>query len=223
MRESRYISRVSRSDGKVSKQAILEATLNIILRDGIRQVKYKSVADHAGVTNSAVAYYFDGIPGLIEEAFLYYFEKYADDMAQVRAVGEYTLASFPVGVLDSADGHRRVRQAYVQSLLALFLTDSPEITTYLQLDRIFRNESLTNPRLYKVLAREDQRDIDALSQFFTRLAIPSPVTSAVHFMSLLWFLGEKAINERQHTEFQARAVFLMTDLLERLAQAHGVD
>lgn len=203
---------ITRTDGKLSKQAILEATLIIILDRGIREVKYKTVAELAGVTQSAVAYYFSGIPLLIESAFRFYFDKYTKEMVYIREVGNYVLANFADDELATLKGREQFIAAYSDALIKLFGTDYPELRTYLLLDRIFRNETLTNKSLYRILKVQDQNDIDAIIALFAELDVAQPEQRATHFMSLLWFLSERLLQEN----YQGKEVNIAKSSIESM-------
>ncbi len=65
-----YQGRKARRTGSEQRrQAILEASLNIIVRDGIRAVRHRAVAREAGVPLSATTYYFKDLSDLIADTF----------------------------------------------------------------------------------------------------------------------------------------------------------
>jgi len=68
-----YLGRqLTRSDGKKKRDKILEATLSIIVREGIRGVRHRAVAKEADVSLSSTTYYFKDIHDLITDAFMYF-------------------------------------------------------------------------------------------------------------------------------------------------------
>jgi len=54
-----------RSDGAKKKLRILEATLRLIVKEGIRGVKHRAIAKEAGVSLSSTTYYFKDIHDLL--------------------------------------------------------------------------------------------------------------------------------------------------------------
>lgn len=54
---------------------ILQATLRVIVRDGIRGVRHRAVAAEAGVPLAATTYYFKDLSELIADAFTYFAEQ----------------------------------------------------------------------------------------------------------------------------------------------------
>ena len=63
-----------RAGSEQRRQAILEAALNIIVKEGIRAVRHRAVAREAEVPLSATTYYFKDIHELIADAFTLYTE-----------------------------------------------------------------------------------------------------------------------------------------------------
>lgn len=208
--------KITRTDGKLSQQSILEATLVVILESGIRSVKYKTVAEVAGVTQSAVAYYFSGIPDLIEKAFRFYFEKYKEEMAYTRQLGQRLLAHFPVNELQETSERIRFVAMYTDALMELLSAEQEDLKVYLLLDRIFRNETLINKPLYLILKIQDQYDIDAIENVFTVLQTKNPPFEAIQFMALLWYVGEKLLQENYKMKEQEQARLLIENMLYQI-------
>lgn len=206
---------VIRADGKASKEAILEATLIIIMRDGMRSVKYKTVAEVAGVTTSATSYYFRDIPALITEAYLYYFESYKAEMDKVRNIGTYLLDQFDASRLHQADTLNQFINAYTDTLIKVIAAENKDAEAFFVLDRIFRNEVLQNPSMYPALKRQDRLDIEALEKVFVALGATQPEEDATHLMSLLGYLSEKILHEGVTDELKAYAGKMIKSLLKK--------
>lgn len=64
-----------RAGSEQRRQAILEATLRIIVRDGMRAVRHRAVAREAKVPLSATTYYFKDLPDLIADTFTLFAEQ----------------------------------------------------------------------------------------------------------------------------------------------------
>ena len=207
--------KVSRSDGKVSKEAILDATLIIIMRDGMRNVKYKTVAEVAGVTPSATAYYFRDIPALIKEAYLHYFNSYKTEMDEVRNLGNYVLSQFDKNLLNEKQTLESFIDTYTKTLISVIASDHKDAATTMLLDRIFRNETLQNPAMYPALKRQDKLDLEAIEGVFTALNSDTPEEDAIHLMSLLGYLSEKLLHEGYTDEMKAYASRMIKNLLNK--------
>ncbi|GLP97777.1 TetR/AcrR family transcriptional regulator [Paraferrimonas sedimenticola] len=64
-----------RARGEVTRNLILEATLSLIAKQGIRAVTHRAVAAEAEVQLSLTTYYFKDINELIAKAFTHYCER----------------------------------------------------------------------------------------------------------------------------------------------------
>lgn len=61
--------KAQRADSRERRRAILEATLRIVVRDGIRGVRHRAIAKEANVPLAATTYYFKDIHELVSDAF----------------------------------------------------------------------------------------------------------------------------------------------------------
>jgi DNA-binding transcriptional regulator YbjK len=57
-----------RADGAMRRQALLDATIRLLARDGARAVTHRAVAAEAGTTHGAPRYYFDTRDDLLDDA-----------------------------------------------------------------------------------------------------------------------------------------------------------
>ncbi len=61
--------KTSRQSSEYRRLAILQATLRVVIRDGVRGVRHRAVAKEADVPLSATTYYFKDIHDLLTDAF----------------------------------------------------------------------------------------------------------------------------------------------------------
>lgn len=67
--------KTARTGSEMRRRAILEAALRIIVREGVRGIRHRSVAKEAEVPLAATTYYFKDIQELIGDTFILYAEK----------------------------------------------------------------------------------------------------------------------------------------------------
>ncbi|WP_101757734.1 TetR/AcrR family transcriptional regulator [Oceanicoccus sp. KOV_DT_Chl] len=70
--ENSGLRKVVRASGIKRRKQILEATLRVILRDGIRGVRHRAIAEEAKVPLASTTYYFKDIEELLSETFLFW-------------------------------------------------------------------------------------------------------------------------------------------------------
>ena len=100
--------KASRQGSEQRRQAILDAAMRIIVRDGVRAVRHRAVAAEADVPLSATTYYFKDINDLITDTFAQFVERSAAHMGQFWS-GTEGLLREQVSRLDgSAEARRRL-------------------------------------------------------------------------------------------------------------------
>ncbi|MCG8610138.1 MAG: TetR family transcriptional regulator, partial [Pseudomonadales bacterium] len=66
--------KAARAKSEHRRRLILEATLRIVAKEGVRGVKHRAVAKEAGVPLASTTYYFKDIDELISDAFMLFAE-----------------------------------------------------------------------------------------------------------------------------------------------------
>ena len=82
--------RAKQVESQERRRAILEATLRLIVREGMRGVRHRAIAQEAGVPLAATTYYFKDLSDLIADAFNLYAE---DTLRDSRTLEESSLAA----------------------------------------------------------------------------------------------------------------------------------
>ena len=78
------------------RQDIIEATLRVMARDGLRAVSHRAVASEASVPLASTTYYFRDLEDLIIESFLHWSEGQRRDIEAFQAPQQEGLA-LPAG------------------------------------------------------------------------------------------------------------------------------
>ncbi len=139
--------KASRQGSEQRRQQILDATLRIIVRDGVRAVRHRAVAAEAQVPLSATTYYFKDIEDLLSDAFAQHIERSAAYMAKLWASTEALLREVmarhdgsPASRAQLADEIARMTAEYVQRQLHAR-------RDCLMAEQAFLQEALLSPRL----------------------------------------------------------------------------
>lgn len=190
-----------------SKDTILEATLYVLLEDGIKGIKFQSVSDRAGVYPSAIAYHFKTIENLIESAFQFYMAHYNREMSEYRDYASTLIESFSNTDLSSKSERDTVLKKYSQVLLEVATPKNDQYAYLMELDRLFRNELVNYPAIARKIAAQDSADIKLMESFFDLFDSPTAHADAIHLMALLSHLnaqflqyGTKASNRGESQE-----------------------
>jgi DNA-binding transcriptional regulator YbjK len=100
--------KASRQGSEQRRQAILDAAMRIIVRDGVRAVRHRAVAAEAQVPLSATTYYFKDIDDLITDTFAQFVERSAAHMGQFWSSTEGLLRDQVSRLDGGAEARRRL-------------------------------------------------------------------------------------------------------------------
>lgn len=175
-----YEGRITkRRDSLERRNAILQAALRLIVRDGIREVRHRSVAKEAGVPLSATTYYFESIDSLIHDAFVYFTESNLVQIQLLERSAWIALEEF-LRHQDKARLKRDLQQFLVNHIRSQVADRDNRV-----LEWSFRQEALRDPKLANLLARSQQMTLQAVSHFFERLQRPDPGARATILVGTL--------------------------------------
>jgi DNA-binding transcriptional regulator YbjK len=174
----RYRGRTARqTESRERQRAILEATLRLIVRDGMRGVRHRAIAQEAGVPLAATTYYFKDLSDLIADAFNLYVE---DTLRDSEDLERSSLAA-----LERHTGEA-LRTQEVREELARTLTR--HLTAHIRaqvrrrgdriLEHAFRNEALRNARLAAISQIPQARTLTTIAAFLSRCGSSDPDADA---------------------------------------------
>lgn len=148
--------KASRQGSELRRLSILDATLRIIVRDGLRGVRHRAVAAEAGVPLSATTYYFKDIQDLISDSFVLFVERSSASLALLWA----DIARDFQRMAEEVAHTPQVRQQMAEQVIALTVAHveakAKQGNAELLAELAFRQEALTNPTL-KPLALAHQQ------------------------------------------------------------------
>lgn len=153
-----------REKGLRTRSRILDATLKVIARDGIRSVTHRSAAAEAGVHLSLTTYYFTDIQEMIREAFQQFCEREHPDVVKALADASSYLQSFSARELRK----RTVRQQICMEM-AVLVSDQIYIhilhhSERLAIEQILFTEARLSPEVRKMGERYRKSQIEGLAK-----------------------------------------------------------
>lgn len=166
---------LSRSDGKKKKLQILKATLQIIVREGIRGVKHRAVAKEAGVSLSSTTYYFKDIHDLISDTFMYFASEELENSKQLKKL---SLDAF----YDAGGEGRLKAPEELLPIISRFLHE--HITQQVKqhdrrvLEYAFQNEALHNKKLAEIMISMQDVTLRMIKQICTVTGNANPDSDA---------------------------------------------
>ena len=144
--------KASRQGSEQRRQAILDAALRIIVRDGVRAVRHRAVAAEAEVPLSATTYYFKDINDLITDTFALFVERSAEAMSAFWAGADEQLQQLSTGMQQGAETRLAVLEQLVDVAIVYVQAQLTENRERLLAEQAFRLEALLNPGLLEMAA-----------------------------------------------------------------------
>ena len=195
-----------RESARQRRLSIIEATLRVMQREGLRAVSHRAVAREADVPLAATTYYFRDLEDLITESFLHWTEtqRHVVEAFHARALAligkartqKWSAATIAARladagadyVVDQVDGHRGDRV----------------------LELAFLHEAVHLPRLREVVERQQQRLLGFLAEFHAAIGSAKPAVDAQITNSVLLGVEKQALlsGAEQVDRAAVRAVLL---------------
>lgn len=158
--------KTSQQGSEQRRQAILDAAMRIIVREGVRAIRHRAVAAEAGVPLSATTYYFKDINDLITDTFALFVERSAAHMGQFWRSTEGFLRE-QVSQLDGSVEARRLLANEIARLAVEYVRH--QLLTrreHLLAEQAFQQEALLNPRLHTLMRAHRQILLKGVTHFF---------------------------------------------------------
>lgn len=194
--------KAQRADSRERRRAILEATLRIIVRDGIRGVRHRAIAKEADVPLAATTYYFKDILSLVSDAFNLFAQ---DSLKQTEALAESGLAA-----LEKLKG-ANLADPQIFEVLVTALSNAilSHIRTQIEerdrriLESTFKTEALRNPLLARTACIPQENITSSIMNFFKVLGSNDPESDAHIVHGVVLYLEYQLLLGQQISEFSA--------------------
>ncbi|WP_248794667.1 TetR/AcrR family transcriptional regulator [Pseudomonas sp. MWU13-2105] len=170
--------KASRQGSEQRRQAILDAAMRIVVRDGVRGVRHRAVAAEADVPLSATTYYFKDIDDLLTDTFAQYVERSAAFMAKLWGNTEGILREMVAYGDGSAASRAQVADDIAHMIVDYIQRQLLNRREYLMAEQAFRQEALLNPRLAVLVRSHQQILLQGAYQFVQVLGTKQPQQDA---------------------------------------------
>jgi len=170
--------RISRPSGLERRQQIIDATLRIIVREGMRGVRHRAVAAEAKVPLAATTYYFRDIEDLITAAFLDWATRNNEFQERFRQTCFECVDATLVGDDVSVATRRKLIDAIVQ-LATDYIVD--QVGTHHEhriIELAFQHEAYGNEKLKAVVLQQHESTLRDLAAFHQMIHSPNPHADA---------------------------------------------
>jgi DNA-binding transcriptional regulator YbjK len=170
--------RGTRPRGEQTRQRILEATLRVIARDGVRGTTHRAIAKEADVQLSLTTYYFRDLNELISLAFRMFMESDYGGLARQWQRAFRYLDQFSADELATADARQRIIDYCTKRIVDHIRHGLSEHPEGLAVEHHFLYEALNDPQLKELSARHRQRLLQPAVRFCEYFNTADPDTDA---------------------------------------------
>lgn len=192
-KETTGLRKVIRAGGIKRRKQILEATLRVILRDGVRGVRHRAVALEAQVPLASTTYYFKDLEELLTETFLFWNHGASIYADRFRDSIDEHLEKFSSAALQQQVLREKLSDIF-SGLAILYVTHQ---ITHHRDDRLielaFHHEAVRSDRLRKAVERGLQRQLASLETFYQLIGSKNPVADSQMTISVLHRLEHDAL------------------------------
>lgn len=183
--------------GEERRKEILEATLRIMAREGMRGVRHRAIAAEANVPLAATTYYFEDLDELTTQAFCLFAE--GEQVAVARLQGEARTAFelFASEDLESPAVRGRLRDAALALASDYIAYSCTERRDCRLIEHAFLDACLRNPELAAAWSETYKGYEKEISAFLRAWGGPHPEASATQFLATILYLQYDASASNQ--------------------------
>lgn len=207
--------RTQRSRGHERREAILQAALQIIARDGVRAVRHRAVAKEADVPLAATTYYFKDINALIYDAFAYF----AAEGDKLKAKLEERSFAALAAITPEQFNESIVREAFVHELSGLIeehIRSQVAQRDQRIVENAFHLRALYDLELSKMLAAKRNEMREKVSRFLSTLGLSDPMADTDAFLALILFLEYECLATQLRGDPPPEVRRIMQNFISRL-------
>ena len=180
-----YLGREAlRSDSRIRRKAILDATLRIIGRDGIRAVRHRAVAGEADVPLAATTYYFEDINTLLHDAFVHYILVDKGRSVSLEAQAQQLFDEF-LSEDSEFEGGTACLWRELVALLMTHLRCSLKDSAGRNIEMAYRYEALQNPLVAVPFKLLHQAQLETIARMLGQVGAKQPQIEARILLSAL--------------------------------------
>lgn len=182
-----YVGRkASRKDGQARRIAILEATLAVIVQEGIRGVRHRAVAKKAQVPLASTTYYFSDIKCLISDALTYFAEKHLWMREKLEHKSWDLLNEWAPQRLQAGDKNMLIQD--LSDIACAYVTAKVTQFDECIIEMAFQEEALRNPQLAVAIGRLNEAMLNSIERFLERAGSQASYADAHQMLGVIKWL-----------------------------------
>lgn len=193
--------KTARAKSERRRRALLEATIRVAAREGIRGIKHRAVASEAGVPLAATTYYFRDINELINDAFALFAVGAQQQLQVFYEALDLVLDTVPDDSLRRDSPFRPILAERLTQIALVWMRDQfSRRRDQVLAEQVFVMEALRDERLANVARQYRQSWIDGLERLLARLDSPLPRQDATLIVNVVLGMSYDLLLEVPGTE-----------------------
>lgn len=190
--------KAARAKSEHRRLQILEATLRIAAREGLRGIKHRAVAREAKVPLAATTYYFRDIDELISDAFMLFAERAREELGCFYDTVNLVLDNMPPEALVRGGAGREALASRLSAIATAYLDQQfAQRREQMLAEQVFLMESLRDDQLAGLARTYRSVWVAGLEQILQRLDSPASARDASLLVSVVLGLGYDHLLNRQ--------------------------
>lgn len=169
--------RAMRSGSEERRLSILQATLRVIVREGMRGVRHRAIAREAGVPLAATTYYFKDLDELVTDSFLLFASQVTSKNQALEGNVQAALSRAGVRARPGSEGWLELAGAIAEAASTHVMEQAADADARL-LEAAFAEEALRNPSLREAMCWLQADHEGRFRQFCERLGSVDPAADA---------------------------------------------
>lgn len=183
-----------RAGSEQRRQNILEAALRIIVRDGIRNVRHRAVANEAEVPLSATTYYFKDIQDLIADTFTLFAERAMKEVIDPFSEQAFAaLQQFNADTLKDPASRNQLIEMLTEMTVSFINNEVTEERDHLIAEQAFLHEAVLDERLKELARTYQDKQVQVLRQACEQLQTPDPAEDAELVMATFYYIESRLL------------------------------
>lgn len=183
-----------RAGSEQRRQNILEAALRIIVRDGIRNVRHRAVANEAEVPLSATTYYFKDIQDLIADTFTLFAERAMKEVIDPFSEQAFAaLQQFNADTLKDPASRNQLIEMLTEMTVSFINNEVTEERDHLIAEQAFLHEAVLDERLKELARTYQDKQVQVLRQACEQLQTPDPDQDAELVMATFYYIESQLL------------------------------
>jgi DNA-binding transcriptional regulator YbjK len=183
-------TRQRRREGQRRRQQIIDATLQVIAREGVRAVRHRAVAAEAGVPLGATTYYFSDIGQLLRDSFTQFAHQRSaavNEVIRAIAAGLGDIGAAPVD-----PGRLEALADQAAGVLADYVLGQAGARDDRAIELAFRHEARRDPGLWALIRAQERQFAAGIEALLAQIGSTDPAADAQITLAVIYRLEAEA-------------------------------